>query len=227
MLVVGFTAVLAVPLVVALVALRRPQWYPLMDLALIEMRLRDIGTANAPLIGLVGRFPVGDQRAAHPGPLGFYGLWPFYRLLGSSAYSLLAASVAVHVLAIASLLWVASRRGRIGLLLGVSFVVALLARAYGANVLTEAWNPHLPVLWWLVFMFAVWSVLCGDLPLLPDACAAVDATRRRHLAACVDAFGRVDVESLMALLHRDATDQRRNDRRVPGGTAVQQRSTTD
>jgi hypothetical protein len=128
MLVVGFTAVLAVPLVVALVALRRPQWYPLTDLALIEMRLRDIGTASAPLTGLVGRFPVGDQRAAHPGPLGFYGLWPFYRLLGSSAYSLLAASVAVHVLAIASLLWVASRRGRIGLLLGVSFVVAL-ARA--------------------------------------------------------------------------------------------------
>jgi RNA polymerase sigma-70 factor, ECF subfamily len=60
-----------------------------------------------------------------------------------------------------------------------------------------------------------------------DACAVVDATRRRHLAVCVDAFGRVDVESLMALLHRDATDQRRNDRRVPGGTAVQQKSTTD
>jgi RNA polymerase sigma-70 factor, ECF subfamily len=54
-----------------------------------------------------------------------------------------------------------------------------------------------------------------------DARAAVDATRRQHLAACVDAFGQVDVESLMALLHRDATDQRRNDRRVPGGTSVQ------
>jgi RNA polymerase sigma-70 factor, ECF subfamily len=53
-----------------------------------------------------------------------------------------------------------------------------------------------------------------------DASAAVDATRRKHLAACVDAFGQVDVESLMALLHRDATDQRRSDRRVPGGTSV-------
>ena len=54
-----------------------------------------------------------------------------------------------------------------------------------------------------------------------DARAAVDATRHKHLAACVDAFGQVDVESLMALVHRHATDQRRNDRRVPGGTSIQ------
>jgi len=60
-----------------------------------------------------------------------------------------------------------------------------------------------------------------------DARAAVDTTRRKHLAACVDAFGQVDVESLMALLHRDAADQRRNDRRVPGGRSVQDKATTD
>jgi RNA polymerase sigma-70 factor, ECF subfamily len=53
-----------------------------------------------------------------------------------------------------------------------------------------------------------------------DARSAVDATRHKHLAACVDAFGQVDVESLMALLHRDATDLRRNDRRVSGGRSV-------
>jgi RNA polymerase sigma-70 factor (ECF subfamily) len=50
--------------------------------------------------------------------------------------------------------------------------------------------------------------------------AAVDATRRKHLAACVDAFGQVDVESLMALLHRDAADQRRSGRRVSRGRSV-------
>jgi RNA polymerase sigma-70 factor (ECF subfamily) len=49
---------------------------------------------------------------------------------------------------------------------------------------------------------------------------AVDATRHKHLAACVDAFGQVDVESLMDLIHRDATDQRRSDRRVSGGRSV-------
>ena len=53
-----------------------------------------------------------------------------------------------------------------------------------------------------------------------DARAAVDATRHKHLAACVDAFGQVDVESLMALLHREAIDQRQGDRRVSGGRSV-------
>jgi RNA polymerase sigma-70 factor (ECF subfamily) len=53
-----------------------------------------------------------------------------------------------------------------------------------------------------------------------DARAAIDATRHKHLAACVDAFGQVDVESLMALLHREATDRRRGDRRVSGGRSV-------
>jgi RNA polymerase sigma-70 factor (ECF subfamily) len=56
-----------------------------------------------------------------------------------------------------------------------------------------------------------------------DARAAVDATRRKHLSACVDAFGQVDVESLMALLHREAIDQRRGDRRVSAGRSVDNR----
>jgi RNA polymerase sigma-70 factor (ECF subfamily) len=53
-----------------------------------------------------------------------------------------------------------------------------------------------------------------------DARAAVDTTRHKHLSACVDAFGQVDVESLMALLHREAIDQRRGDRRVSAGRSV-------
>jgi RNA polymerase sigma-70 factor (ECF subfamily) len=60
-----------------------------------------------------------------------------------------------------------------------------------------------------------------------DARAAVDATRRKHLAACVDAFGQVHIESLMALLHRDATDPGRNGRRVPGTTSVDNPRTTN
>jgi RNA polymerase sigma-70 factor, ECF subfamily len=54
-----------------------------------------------------------------------------------------------------------------------------------------------------------------------DARAVVDAARGGQLAACVDTFGQVDVEALMAWLHRDATGLRRSDRRAPGGTSVQ------
>ena len=207
---VGLTAVLSVPLVVALVALRRPHWYPLMDSALVEMRVRDIGTANTPLTGLVGRFPVGDREAFHPGPLEFYGLWPFYRLLGTSAYALLAAAVAMHVLAIAVLLWIASRRGRIGLLLGVSFTVALLTRAYGASVLTEPWTPHLPLLWWLVFVFAVWSVVCDDLPLLPVVAGAGSLCVQSHASY----IGPVAVLAVFALAAACYSALRSGDRRA-------------
>ena len=73
---------------------------------------------------------------------------------------------------------------------------------------------------------ARWALAAADVS-ADDARAAVDATRRKHLAACVDAFGQVQVESLMALLHRDATEPRRNNRRVPGRAAVDNQRTTN
>jgi RNA polymerase sigma-70 factor (ECF subfamily) len=54
---------------------------------------------------------------------------------------------------------------------------------------------------------ARWALAAADVS-SEDARVAVDATRRKRLAACVDAFGQVQVESLMALLHRDATEPR-------------------
>ena len=39
-------------------------------------------------------------------------------------------------------------------------------RAYGTVILTEAWNPYLPVMWWLVFVLAVWSIVSDDPPML-------------------------------------------------------------
>ncbi len=45
---------LALPLLVAAVAVRRPTWFPVLDLAMTELRLRDVGTSHTPLIGLPG-----------------------------------------------------------------------------------------------------------------------------------------------------------------------------
>src|SRR6267154_727352 len=74
-------AVLAFPLIVALVELRRPHWYPLLDMAQTEIRVRDISTGHPPLIGLAGRIgPFGPNGGSHPGPLSFYALWPVWRL---------------------------------------------------------------------------------------------------------------------------------------------------
>ena len=78
-------AVLAFPLVVALVELRRPHWYPLLDMAQTEIRVRDVTTGHPPLIGLAGRIgPFGPDGGSHPGPLSFYALWPVWKLFGGS-----------------------------------------------------------------------------------------------------------------------------------------------
>ncbi|MGI8795975.1 MAG: hypothetical protein ACR2IR_05225, partial [Acidimicrobiia bacterium] len=168
LIVAGLTAMLAIPLLVALGVLRQPRWYPTLDLAWTELRVRDVSSSNPPLVGLAGRIGTGAE-GSHLGPLSFYAMWPFYRLFGASAWALQAAAVALHVVAMGAALWIAHRRGGVRLVLGVAVVLAILARAHGAGTLTEPWNPWLPLLWWMVFLLAVWSVVCDDLPMLPVA----------------------------------------------------------
>ena len=156
-------------MVVALITLAHTHWYPLLDMAWTEMRLRDVWSSNPPLLGLAGRIGPFGHQGSHPGPLSFYVMWPAYSLFGGSAWSLEVASVFVHVVAIATVLWIAYRRGGVGLVLGMAAVLAVLLRGYGASLLTQGWNPYLPVVWWLVFLLSVWSVLCDDWLFLPVA----------------------------------------------------------
>jgi hypothetical protein len=57
---------------------------PVLDLAMTEFRVRDVGGGDTPLIGLPGRIGVFPDQGSHPGPLSFYLLAPVYRLAGSS-----------------------------------------------------------------------------------------------------------------------------------------------
>ena len=68
LLVLGLTAVVALPLFVALGALRTPRWSPLLDLAMTEMRVRDVGTRHTPLVGLLGRLSSDGEQGSHLGP---------------------------------------------------------------------------------------------------------------------------------------------------------------
>jgi len=175
-------AVLTIPLLVALVQLRRPHWYPLLDMAQTEIRVRDV-TSHPPLIGLAGRIgPFGPNGGSHPGPLSFYALWPVWRIFGGSSYGLFASTVVLDVVAMALALWIAVRRGGRTLLLGVGAALALLTRAYGAFLLTLPWNPYLPVLWWFVFLLAVWSVLVDDFAMLAVVVLAGSFCMQTHIS---------------------------------------------
>jgi hypothetical protein len=163
----GLTAVLSLPLLIALIALHSPRWYPLLDWAQTEIRVRDVISTHPPLIGLAGRIgPFTENGGSHPGPMSFYALWPVWVLFRGSSFGLYAATVSLDITAIALSLWLAYRRGGATMALAIGAVLAVLMRAYGSFMLTTPWNPYLPVLWWFVFLIAVWSVLCDDWPAL-------------------------------------------------------------
>ena len=180
--VVLVAAALGLPLVVALVQMRSPQWHPVLDLAMTELRVRDVGTGDAPLIGLPGRIgEVLEEQGSHPGPASFYALAPTYRLLGSTSWALQVGTALIHVVAIGVALALARRRGGPVLFGGVAVVVALLVSGLGTGALTEPWNPYLPLLWWVVLLLAVWSVLAGDVGVLPIAALAASFCAQTHV----------------------------------------------
>src|SRR5207244_4933496 len=78
------------------------------DQAIIELRTRDVGTWDTPLVGPYSRFG-----GNHPGPLLFWLYAIPYRLTGGASWSLLAAPGILNLLAVAGALWIAWRTGRL------------------------------------------------------------------------------------------------------------------
>ncbi|MCU1497815.1 MAG: hypothetical protein JWM47_1768 [Acidimicrobiales bacterium] len=181
LVVVGCWALVTVPLLVALVAAYRPHWYPVADLAQYELRVRDVGGRDTPLIGLAGRIGPWYDPGSHAGPLSFWLLAPVYRLLGASSWALTASAVTLHAVAMGLILWMGRRRGGIPLVVALTAALAVLTRFYGHHVFIEPWNPYLPVLWWMVLLLAVWSVLDGDVAMVVPAVVAGTFCAQTHL----------------------------------------------
>ncbi|MCX6542537.1 MAG: hypothetical protein NTX77_13190 [Actinobacteria bacterium] len=160
--VVVLSLLVSLPLLVTLVSLSTHHWNPVLDLAMTEFRVRDVGTWHTPLIGLPGR--IGDQpnQGSHPGPLSFYLLAPVYRLFGGTSYSLEVGSVLIHISAVAASLALAYRRGGHRVAIAVAAVLAVVLRGYGSNVLSQPWNPYLPLMAFVAVLLGVWSILEGD-----------------------------------------------------------------
>lgn len=152
----------AIPFLIAVVSIARHAWYPVLDMAMTEFRVRDVGTSHTPLVGLPGRIGHFPDQGSHPGPLSFYAVAPVYRLVGSTAHGMEYGTVLLSMLAIVTALWLARRRGGAGMTLAVATTVAVVVWRYGPSLLTQPWNPYLPVLPWIVVLLAAWSVLDRD-----------------------------------------------------------------
>ena len=178
---VALWAVLVAPLAVALVVVHSPRWFPVADMAQTELRVRDVGTIHTPLVGLAGRIGPWYDPGSHPGPLSFWFLAPVYRLLGATSWAFEASAVTLHAVAVGLTLWMAKRRAGLGLVAVTAAGLAVLLRFYDFHVFLEPWNPYLPVTWWVALLFAVWSVLDGDLPMLVVAVVAGSFCAQTHL----------------------------------------------
>jgi hypothetical protein len=181
LVVAGCIATIALPLVVALVVLREPHWLPVRDLAETEMRVRDVTSSDPPLVGLLGRLWGYGEAGRHPGPLGFYALWPVYELFGGSSWALQVSSAALSLGGAGVAVWIGHRRGGAAGALAVTAALLVLLRAYTPQRITEPWNPHLPLVWWLVFLLALWSLLCRDRAMLPIAIFAGTFCMQNHI----------------------------------------------
>lgn len=144
------------PLLVLLVAAAATVvhgWYPVSDLALIELKTSDI-PGRFPLLGAYSR-----MGWAHPGPAHFVWMAIPYRLFGSVGMPL--AMLTLHGVGAALIWWLAKQRDRLFaalLMLGLVglFVVRPLVE------LRSTWNPHVSVVVTVLLMVAVWRLIDGD-----------------------------------------------------------------
>src|SRR3954452_8604486 len=170
-------AALAVPFAAALVlALTRP-WSPSTDLALMELRTLDVGGPATPLLG-----PYSRLGWSHPGPLAFWLLALPYRLFGARPAGLLVGAVLVHGAAATGCLVLARRRGGRPLTALVALGLALLVGGFGAGNLANFWNPYLPLTALAFLVLATWSVVEGDIGLLPVVVGVACFAWQSHVA---------------------------------------------
>lgn len=195
---VGVAGALAVgfPLLVAAVVLHGRTYAPVLDLAMTEFRVRDVGGMHTPLIGLPGRIGRFPEQGSHPGPLSFLLLAPVYRLLGASSWAMLTGAIVVNVVAAGTAVWMGFRRGGWWLAAAVGAWLLVSMRGYGVGVLTQPWNPYLPLVAWTVVVLGAWMVLEGDHRMLLPMVVAGSLCAQTHvpyLVLCVGLFGVVAV----------------------------------
>lgn len=168
-------AVLAPVLVV--VATRTGRSYlPVQDIAVIDLRVRDVWSGDTPLTGAYSRLGW-----SHPGPLLYQLLAPLSLLAGGAAWATLVGSAVLQGGAVAWTAAVAGRRGGLPLMALWLAIVALAMAATGPFLLLEAWNPHVALPVFVLVLVQAWAVASGDDDRLPGLVFAASFVVQAHI----------------------------------------------
>ena len=147
---------LVLPLVVLAVRVVGHDWpNPGGDIALIELRTRDVG-AHTPLLGSYGRYGFNQ-----PGALWFYALALPYRVLGSRYAGMQLGVIALNIAAIVTSIAIARRRGGVVAMLVVTALLGVLVHGLGGEWLADPWEPHALTLLCVALLFLTWDAAMG------------------------------------------------------------------
>jgi hypothetical protein len=149
-------ALLLAPVIVVLAALVGRPWHPTADLAIIDLRVRDVWSLNTPLTGLYSR-----AGWNHPGPVLFSMLSLASLLGGHAAWATRIGGTIMQAVALGWLVWVASARGS-RMLLAAATTTALLYLGLSPEVFRQPWNVFVPLPFFAVFIFLVCFVAAGS-----------------------------------------------------------------
>ena len=149
------TLVSVIPVVCVVTRMTGRSYFPIQDLAVVDLRVRDVWTLNTPLIGPY------SKSFNHPGPMFFWVLAIPSLLAGQAAWATLVASAVVMGLAIVASARVAWRAGGIALV-----VVALAASTLSLRasfLYMHPWNPNTAEPFFILFLLLVAATAAGDL----------------------------------------------------------------
>jgi hypothetical protein len=150
----------ALPALLATIVITTKWWSPQSDWADELLHVVDVGGSHTPLVGVYSR-----DGWSHPGPLLFYALAPFYRLLGQRG--LLVGTGVINVASLVGAVAVARRRATdwaapLGALAGLALCASLTP-----SLLVNSWNPYVAVLPFFAMVVCAWAVIDGDTRMAP------------------------------------------------------------
>ncbi|MBN2623992.1 MAG: hypothetical protein JXA83_11510 [Acidimicrobiales bacterium] len=155
------------PFVVAIATRAGRDYVPVGDIAVMDLRVRDVWSSDVPLVGAYSRFGWN-----HPGPAGFYLLAPVSTVSGQPAWATLVGHALLQATVVAAIGWVAWRTGGLARLLAVLALVGLAFGAMGPSMVLDAWNPNVAYPMFVLFVLLAW-VLSYDTPRALPAVAVV------------------------------------------------------
>ncbi|HEY3142422.1 MAG TPA: hypothetical protein VGJ86_14890 [Acidimicrobiales bacterium] len=170
-------AIAVSPIVIAVATTLGDPWYPVGDLAHTLFRVSQVGTDQTPLVGAES-----VKGWAHPGPILFWLTAPLYRLSANDPRALEWTAALINIACIAGVAAVAWRRGRWALLLGAMTMTAVLVHGFGPGLTISLWNPHAPLLPFLLVVFLIWDAGLGRRRALVEAVLPASIAMQVHVA---------------------------------------------